>query len=173
MFDLGDRCAFALAYERHRAVALRAADAVLHDRAAAEDVVQEVFADLWARPGRFDASRGTLGAYVALRARSGAIDAHRARRARESAQARAGAAEPGPAAPESPADAALRAELRERLKRALAQLPAAQRAAVLLTSAHGFSMSELAHLTGTPLGTAKSRVRLGLARTRVLLESAA
>jgi RNA polymerase sigma-70 factor (ECF subfamily) len=110
---------------------------------------------------------------VALRARSRAIDAQRARRSREAAQARAGAAAPAPAPPESPADAALRAELRERLDGALAQLPAAQRAAVLLTSAHGFSVGEVARLTGAPLGTAKSRVRLGLARTRALLEAAA
>jgi RNA polymerase sigma-70 factor (ECF subfamily) len=171
VFALDDPRGFALAYRRHQPAALRAAEAVLHDRAAAEDVVQEVFADLWARPERFDGRRGSLAGYVALRARCQAIDAHRSRRSRDSAHDRAGAAVPAP--PESPADAALRAELRERLERMLAQLPAAQRAALLLTSAWGLSVSELAQATGAPLGTAKGRVRLGLARARTLLDAAA
>jgi RNA polymerase sigma-70 factor (ECF subfamily) len=171
MLKLGDPHGFAMAYERHRGAALRAAEAILRDRAAAEDVVQEVFAELWARPGRFDAGRAPLGSYVALRARSKAIDAQRARRSWESAHARAGAAPAPP--PETPADAAIRAEVRERILGVLSQLPAAQRAAVLLTSANGFTMNELARITGAPLGTAKSRVRLGLGRTRALLESAA
>jgi len=171
VFALDDPAGFALAYRRHHAVALRAAEAVLHDRAAAEDVVQEVFADLWARPERFDGRRGSLGGYVTLRARYRAIDAHRSRRSWESAHERAGAVQPAP--PESPADAAVRAELRERLVGTLAQLPDAQRAALVLTSACGLSISELAQVTGAPLGTAKGRVRLGLARARALLESAA
>ncbi len=170
MFKLDDPHGFAVAYRRHHAIALWAADAVLHDRAAAEDVVQEVFADLWARPERFDGRRGSLAGYVTLRARSRAIDLHRSRRSRDAAHDRAGAAEAPP--PEDPADAALRAEVRERLQRALAQLPAAQRAALLLTSAAGLSISELAQATGAPLGTAKGRVRLGLARARTLLEAA-
>lgn len=169
MFALDDPAGFALAYRRHHGVALRAAEAVLHDRAAAEDVVQEVFADLWARPERFDGRRGSLAGYVTLRARYRAIDAHRSRRSRESAHERAGAVAPPP--PESPAEAAVRAELREHLVGTLAQLPAAQRAALVLTAACGLSISELAEVTGAPLGTAKGRVRLGLARARALLES--
>ena len=171
MFKLDDPHGFALAYRRHHAIALWAADAVLHDRAAAEDVVQEVFADLWARPERFDGRRGSLAGYVTLRARSRAIDLHRSRRSRDAAHDRAGAAEAPP--PEDPADAALRAEVRERLERALAELPAAQRAALRLTAACGLSISELARLTGVPLGTAKGRVRLGLARARMLMEAPA
>jgi RNA polymerase sigma-70 factor (ECF subfamily) len=172
VFALDDPRGFALAYRRHHAAALRAAEAVLHDRAAAEDVVQEVFADLWARPERFDGRRGSLAGYVTLRARCQAIDAHRSRRSRDAAHDRACAVEPPPP-PETPVDAAVRAEVRERLQRTLAQLPATQRAALLLTSAAGLSISELAQVTGAPLGTAKGRVRLGLARARTLLEAAA
>jgi RNA polymerase sigma-70 factor, ECF subfamily len=171
VFALDDPCGFALAYRRHHAMALRAAEAVLHDRAAAEDVVQEVFADLWARPERFDGRRGSLAGFVTLRARCQAIDAHRSHRSRGAAHERAGAVEAPP--PENPADAAARAEVRERLQGTLARLPAAQRAALLLTSAAGLSISELAQVTGAPLGTAKGRVRLGLARARTLLEAAA
>lgn len=158
-------------YEEHHPRAVRAADAVLRDAASAEDVAQEVFAELWSRPARFDPRRGTMGAYVAMRARCRAIDLHRAHRSRQRALDRARAQTPADPA-ESAADAVVRRELRERVRRALAQLSVDQRAAVLLTAVNGFSVAETATLTGVPLGTAKGRVRLGLRRSRRVLESA-
>jgi RNA polymerase sigma-70 factor, ECF subfamily len=70
-------------------------------------------------------------------------------------------------------DGVIRAELRENTLRALARLPAAQRDAVLLSYGRGLTVPEVARLTGVPLGTAKSRLRLALRRTRALLEPAA
>jgi RNA polymerase sigma-70 factor, ECF subfamily len=171
-FDLADPSDFADAYRRHRRQAFVAADCVLNDAAAAEDVVQEVFLRIWARPRMFDATRGSLETFIAVTARSRAIDMLRSRTRRDAAIARAGGAERSLEAPDALVDGAIRAELREHALRALARLPAAQRDAVLLSYGRGLTMPEVARLTGVPLGTAKSRLRLALRRTRALLEPA-
>lgn len=171
--DLADPSDFAEAYRRHRRQAFVAADCVLNDAAAAEDVVQEVFLRIWSRPRMFDATRGSLEAFIAVTARSRAIDMLRSRKRREAAIARAGAADPPLEAHDAIVDEAIRAELRENALRVLAQLPAAQRDAVLLSYGRGLTVPEIARLTGVPLGTAKSRLRLALRRTRALLEPAA
>ena len=74
MTDLRDPHTFDDAYRRYRPEAFAAALRVLRDPVAAEDVVQEVFAQLWRRPQFYDERRGSLGGYVALLARSRAID---------------------------------------------------------------------------------------------------
>jgi RNA polymerase sigma factor (sigma-70 family) len=70
--------AFERAYREHRAAAFAAAVHVLRDAAAAEDVVQDAFMQLWNRPGAFDDRRGSLRGYITLLARSRAIDRWRA-----------------------------------------------------------------------------------------------
>jgi RNA polymerase sigma-70 factor (ECF subfamily) len=172
-YDLTDQAAFAGAYREHRARAFAAANGVLRDAAAAEDVVQEVFLQLWSRPQAFDESRGSLGTYVAVMARSRAIDVRRARRARDAATERAAHAEPAAPARDTTAERAISADLSSRALRVLEQLPAEQRDVMLLNYGRGLTVPEIARLTGVSLGTAKSRVRLGLRRTRALLEPAA
>jgi RNA polymerase sigma-70 factor (ECF subfamily) len=163
---------FARAYRDHRARAHSIANRVLRDPAAAEDVVQDVFAEIWARPRSFDARRGSVSTYIGVLTRSRAIDHQRTRKAREAALARVVAAEPPPDPHESPAEATIRADERGRALRALDELPAEQRDAVLLNFGGGLTVPEIARITGIPLGTAKSRVRLGLRRSRTLLEAA-
>ena len=86
--NLRDPQAFERAYREHRATAFAVAVHVLHDPAAAEDVVQDAFMHLWNRPGSFDHRRGSLRGYIAMVARSRAIDRWRVQAAQESAAER-------------------------------------------------------------------------------------
>jgi RNA polymerase sigma-70 factor, ECF subfamily len=163
---------FERAYREHRATAFAAAVHVLHDPAAAEDVVQDAFMHLWNRPGSFDHRRGSLRGYIAMVARSRAIDRWRAQAAQESAAERFKAVlglEPEGSA----AERAIERDGAARLLAVLDGLPPAQREALLLAFGGGLSMSEITAAVDVPLGTAKSRVRLGLARLRDLAEGLA
>ena len=87
--DLRDLRQFDEAYRRLAPLALASANRVLRDEAAAEDVVQDVFVQLWLRPDSFDPKRGSLSSYVSMLARSRSLDRWRSRSARESAVERA------------------------------------------------------------------------------------
>src|SRR5688500_8639504 len=85
MIDLRDPTQFNDAYRELSTRALASANQVLRDEAAAEDVVQDVFMQLWLRPDAYDPARGSLASYVTMMARSRALDRWRTRSARESA----------------------------------------------------------------------------------------
>jgi RNA polymerase sigma-70 factor (ECF subfamily) len=147
---------------------------VLRDEAAAEDVVQDVFMHLWRRPSAFDPSRGSLTSYVSMLARSRALDRWRTRTARDSAVERSAAeARVNQSDHESAAEPVIRRESSMRLLGALEELPTDQRDAVLLAYGRGLTAPEIARATNIPLGTAKSRVRLGLRKARESLHAAA
>lgn len=159
---------FSDVYRRLAPVAVRAAERVLHDRAAAEDVAQDVFARLWERPETYDPARGTLTSYVAMVARSRALDRWRSRQAADAATERLS----HDADLHSDGNAAELAWQRERVEASIAalrQAPDEQRQAVLLAYGAGLSAREVAAATKVPIGTAKSRIRLGLIRTREAL----
>jgi RNA polymerase sigma-70 factor (ECF subfamily) len=168
-----DASRFALAYLELRPTALRVARAVLGDEAAAEDVVQDVFLHLWQRPTAYDPARGSLRTYVAMLARSRAVDRWRSSAAHESALQRAGTElRVLPEAFESSEEPVIRRDRHRRVREALDSLPSEQRDAVLLSSV-GLSASDIAGRANLPLGTAKSRIRLGLDKARAHLEDAA
>ncbi|HEV2820829.1 MAG TPA: sigma-70 family RNA polymerase sigma factor [Solirubrobacteraceae bacterium] len=169
---LDDPVTFARAYDDHarsvHAVALR----VTKDAAQAQDVVQDVFLRLWCNPQRFDARRGDLGSYLRLMARSRALDlwreAQAAGRARDRLTVDEGARMQARAEldPTGPALAFERQEGRAVVRVALGELPPAQREALVLAYWGGMTAEEIARRTGAPLGTAKSRLRVGLAKLR-------
>lgn len=163
---------FSNAYQAHASRAFSAAYRVLGDTAAAEDVVQDVFITMWRDPNKFDPDRGSLAGYLAMMARSRAVDRMRSRQARDSAVERLGRRDERDVISESPDDAVLRRDEGTRALRALAELPAPQRDAVLLAYGRGLSAAELADASGVPLGTAKSRLRLGLQKARESLAAA-
>jgi RNA polymerase sigma-70 factor, ECF subfamily len=164
---------FSAAYREHYPLAFSAANRVLRDTAAAEDVVQEVFTTLWRHPGKFDPQRGSLPGYVAMMAGSRAIDRLRSRNAGSTAADRLAVLEVRhEQAVESPADAVMRRDEARRVLAAVAQLPAAQRDVVLMAYGRGLSTADIAKAAGVPLGTAKSRLRQGLQRTRQALSTA-
>ena len=170
--DLADPGAFERAYEEHRPRAFAAALAVTRDPDLAEDVVQDVFAQLWLRPRSFDPSRGSLRGYVTMLARSRALDRWRSQSARDAALERLTAeAGSSPIEERSAADAAIERESSTRINGVVKRLPEAQRAAVLLAYGRQLTAGEIAEAMGVPIGTAKSRVRLGLQRLRATAES--
>jgi RNA polymerase sigma-70 factor (ECF subfamily) len=173
--DLSDPAAFARVYDEHVGSVYGTALRVLRNPATAQDVAQDVFVRLWREPRRFDAARGDVAAYLRLMARSRALDLWRtalaAGRATDRMKIAAGRDEPRPE--DQPA---AQAELREEsrgLRDALGALPEAQREAVVLAYWGGLTADEIARRAGVPLGTAKSRVRLGLQRLRAELEAGA
>lgn len=166
--DLSDPATFGRVYDQHSGTVYATAYRIVGSAAAAQDVVQDVFLRLWRRPGAFDASRGDLGPYLRLMARSRALDMWRegqaAGRASDRLKFAVAAAEartedlPGPAAERGAAADSVRTAIR--------LLPDAQREAVVLAYWGGLTAGEIAERIQVPLGTAKSRIRLGLARLR-------
>lgn len=138
------------------AVALR----ILRDRGEAEDVVQETFLELWRRGAEYDARRASPSTWAVVIARSRAIDRLRAR-ASAARAAEAPGDEAEAAAPPA-AEAVERREERERVLRAIAELPPEQREAVELAFYDGLSHREIAGRIGQPLGTVKTRVRAAM-----------
>ncbi|MDX6628564.1 MAG: hypothetical protein QOH00_810 [Gaiellales bacterium] len=174
MTDLRDPVQFNDAYRRLAPIALAAANRVLRDEAAAEDVVQDVFMQLWLKPSTFDPSRGSLASYISMISRSRALDRWRSRSAREHAIERSGEqarvlVEPA----ESAAEPVIRRERSLSLLNTLNELPSDQRDAVLLAYGRGLTAQEIATVSQIPVGTAKSRVRLGLNKARATLKAAA
>ena len=153
------------AYRDHAESVRRAAYSVVRDSELADDVTQEVFLALWVRPDRFDPDRGTFEGLLRVMAKSRALDAARRAQAGERARRRL-SAEPGPRSAADTADEFAAAHRARELRRAVSRLPADQRDAVSLAYWGGLSAGQMAALRGVPHGTAKSRVRIGLAKLR-------
>jgi RNA polymerase sigma-70 factor (ECF subfamily) len=156
----GDAQAVAELYDRHAQAASTLARQLLRTDAAADDVVQEAFVSLWRHAGRYDPERGSVRTWLLGIVRYRALDVHR----RDASQQRTLAREL--------ADAAVRAERPEVLlqrqdrardmRRAVAALPQPQAEAIALAFYGGMTQVEIADALSVPLGTIKSRVRLGL-----------
>jgi RNA polymerase sigma-70 factor (ECF subfamily) len=166
--SLNDPRVFERAYDDHGRGVYATAMRVLGNSAQAQDVTQEVFLRLWRRPDAFDPRRGELGAYLRLMARSRALDLWRESQAagRASDRLKLVAGREEARVDDTPAPAAERGEARTRVRRALDKLPPAQREALVLAYWGGLTADEIARRADVPLGTAKSRIRLGLAKLR-------
>jgi RNA polymerase sigma-70 factor (ECF subfamily) len=162
--DLQDPEVFQQAYAQHRRGVYATAYRVLGNTAQAQDVVQDVFLRIWRKPRSFDSRRGELGAYLRLMARSRALDIWREAQAGHRAGDRLRRLTQEFAMPVG--DAAVRGEIGGAVRAALDGLPAAQREALVLAYWGGLTADEIARHVQIPLGTAKSRIRLGLQRMR-------
>lgn len=139
---------------------------VLTDAAMAEEVAQDVFVALWRRPGAFDAERGNLKGFLLRVARNKAIDLVRREETRKKARESLIAEQEGES---SGASATEQIDERHRIMAALNELSAPQREAVVLAYYGGRTYREVAEELGVPEGTAKTRLRDGLAKLRELL----
>ena len=166
--DLRDPAAFGRVYDEHHRSVYAAAYRILGNGAQAQDVVQDVFLRVWRRPEAFDERRGELGSYLRLMARSRALDLWREGQAagRASDRLKVVVADEEPRADERPIAVAERDEERDVVRAALRRLPVAQREALVLAYWGGLTADEVARRVQVPLGTAKSRIRLGLAKLR-------
>ncbi|HSP95590.1 MAG TPA: sigma-70 family RNA polymerase sigma factor [Thermoanaerobaculia bacterium] len=161
-----DADALALLYDRHSARLFGLAQRILGDTGEAEEVLQEVFLHVWKAAATFDASRGPVLAWLLVATRSRSIDRLRSRRPGRSAGVRSLDEVPEAASREDiEADAAGR-EWEAQCRAAIAELPEDQRRALELAYFEGLTHQEIAQHTATPLGTVKTRVRLGLMKLR-------
>ena len=165
----GDDWALAEALDRLGPDVYGAALAVLGDGFTAQDVVQEVFTDLWRRPGRYDPAAGTLRTYLTLRARHRAIDLVRSELRRVARQQRHHRLDAGRALP-SVCEEVTAAETSRAVRAAVRQLPDSQRQVVELAYFEGLTCREVARVAEIPEGTAKSRLRLALAKLEAVLD---
>ena len=172
--DLSDPRQFEEAYRTHAVRVRSAAQRVLSDSAAAEDVAQEVFVGLWQRPHLFDPARGSLAAFLSVMARSRALDRIRADGALDRARERLAAVQAiAPVAHDGPVEALLRHDRREELRHALLRLPPAQRETITLAYGRELNSAEIAARMHVGRATARSRLRLGLGKLRAELGQAA
>ena len=167
----GDRLAFAPFYDRYASLVFPLILRIVRDRADAADVLQEVFWEAWQAAARYDPTRGTPEAWIVMRARSRAIDRVRSVR-RRSGTFVAPLDEAVAAAPdEGKPDPVELLSDRGRIQGALERLPAVQRQAIELAYWEGLTQTEIAERLKQPLGTVKTRIRLGLERLREALRS--
>jgi RNA polymerase sigma factor (sigma-70 family) len=159
-------------YERYGRAAYSLARRILTDDTLAQDVVQEVFLSLWRDVGRFDAGRGTVATYLLSMTHHRAVDVVRReenlRRWRTSDEGLE--LEPDPKARVE--DEVEASERRAEVRAALAELPAAQREALLLAYFGGYTQREVAALVGVPLGTVKTRMAAGMRKMKEALQDA-
>ena len=170
----GDADAMAHLYDRWSASLFGLALRITREKADAEEVIVDCFAQAWREAARFEADRGSVGAWLATIARSRALDLLRAsgRRQRlvDSAQATSHDEPVGMGAHfASPSAQVEHDERSRRVRDALDTLPTAQRTALELAYFEGLSHTEIADRLAEPLGTVKTRVRLGLRKLRELL----
>ena len=165
----GDQAALAAFYDETSARAYGLAQHILGDADDAEDVLLDAYSQVWRSAASFDPSRGSALAWLLVIVRSRAMD-HLRRRSRQvrREQSLAGALESEGAAV-APDEGDVDAALRTRIRRALADLPAEQREPIELAYFGGLSQSEIAERLGQPLGTIKTRIRLGMTKLRAAL----
>jgi RNA polymerase sigma-70 factor (ECF subfamily) len=162
----GDESALGEVYDQYSSFVFGLALRVIGDRAAAEDVAQDIFVGLWERPERFEPDRGSLRAYLGTLTHRRSVDLIR----REEARRRRETKTTSERVVERPSDDdALARVASDEVRHAVASLPPAQREAVELAYFHGHTYRQVASALGIPEGTAKSRLRLALARVAELL----
>lgn len=168
----GDERALGQLYDRFGTFAYSLAAAIVPDRSDAEEVVADAFAQIWRSAATFDGSRGSVTAWVSTIVRTRSLDLLRSqkRRARvldEAAAMTDEGASPGLSmgAP-SPDRGVEVSEAQVLVRRALAELPAAQRQVLELAYFGGLSQSEIAERLSEPLGTVKTRMRAGMEKMR-------
>ena len=147
-------------YDRYSSVVYSVALRVLGDTGAAEDILQEVFVQLWRTPEIFDARRGSLAGWLAVITRNRAIDALRKRRPESDIGDVVVKIEP------DLAGSAEWSRMLGKIRGILGSMPAAQRSALEMSFFEGLTHPEIAEKTGEPLGTIKTRIRSGLLTLR-------
>ena len=153
-------------YDRYHAMAYALALRITTETGLAEDVVQDSFLGVWRNAGRYAEARGTVRSWLLAIVRHRAIDAMRRQRASVAlGEEPDEALPPNLTLPDIWPEVAGRLDS-ERVREAIASLPPAQREAIELAYFDGLTQREIAERTGAPLGTVKSRMRLGLVSLR-------
>lgn len=155
-----DQAAMAALFDRYGSLVYSIALRVLAEPAAAEDVMQEVFIQVWQNPRTFVAGRGSLAGWLAVVARNRAVDVLRRRRPSDPVE------DVVLVSRTNLAQEAERHMMMDRIRGRLESLPLDQQHSLRLAFFEGLSHSEIAAKTGTPLGTVKTRIRTALLSLR-------
>ena len=165
MVRRGDEAAMGSLYDRYGKVVYSVALRVLRDPASAEDVLQEIFMQIWRNPDSFIATRGTLGGWLAVVSRNRSIDTLRRKKPSEQVD------EMQLPSNYNLADEAIRSGMMDKARVIIQRLPAEQRKTLEMAFFDGLTHSEIAEMTGDPLGTVKTRIRSALLTLRKALQA--
>jgi RNA polymerase sigma-70 factor (ECF subfamily) len=165
----GDEHALAEVFDLLAPTVYCAAKGAIGQAAIAQDVVQDVFVELWRHPDRYDPTMGTLRTFLALQARHRAADLLRSELRRIARQERHHRLTPGQSDP-SACEVMADAEAATAVRAAVQRLPDSQRQVVELAYFKGLTCREVALAAGIPEGTAKSRLRLAMAKLATALD---
>jgi RNA polymerase sigma-70 factor (ECF subfamily) len=160
-----DDRAMAVLFDRYSKIVYSVSLRVLRDTAAAEDVMQEIFMQIWRNPNSFVAAKGSLGGWLSVVARNRSIDTLRRKRPSEQVE------ELNLASLCNLADEAERNLMMEKARAAVILLPLEQRKTLEMAFFDGLTHSEIAEMTGDPLGTVKTRIRSALLTLRKALQA--
>lgn len=155
-----DESAMGALYDRYSSLVYAVALRVLGDTGAAEDVLQEIFLQLWRKPAAFDSARGSMGAWLSVIARNRAIDALRKRKPETDIEDVVLSVET------NFADNADRGRALVKIREVMGTMAGPQRSALEMAFFEGLTHTEIAEKTGEPLGTIKTRIRAGLLSLR-------
>jgi RNA polymerase sigma-70 factor (ECF subfamily) len=161
----GDQRAMAEVFDRYGRAVYSVALRILKDTGHAEDVMQEIFFQIWRNSDSFIQGRGSLGAWLVVVARNRSIDMLRRRKPVDSVD------DVILASPSNIASEVEHNSMMEKVRKVLRDLPAEQQRSMELAFFEGLSHSEIAERTGDPLGTVKTRIRLALITLRKAFQS--
>ncbi|MBM4134400.1 MAG: sigma-70 family RNA polymerase sigma factor [Nitrospira sp.] len=170
----GSQQAFEELYDQSSALLYTLALRILGDRDEATELLQEIYLEVWRKVARYDVGRGSPMAWLVTLARSRAIDRLRSRASKgygttDPIDDRLAAQLPneGP----SPLEDQQQTELRASVRKALAELPEGQQQALELAYFEGLSHTEIAERLRQPVGTIKTRIKLGMTKLKIALQS--
>lgn len=161
----GDQQALSELYDRYSKVVYGVALRILHDTGAAEDLLQDIFLQLWRKPDAFDSSRGSLAAWLAVIARHRSIDRLRQRRPETNIE------DCVIVTATDLRDETERSLVIEKVRVVMNEMGPDQRTAMEMAFFEGLTHTEIAEKTGEPLGTIKTRIRSGLQMLRARFAS--
>jgi len=160
----GDASAFQVFFNRHRLPITQFLYLILREPADVEDVVQETFLQIWHRAEQYNPAKASPAGWLTLIARSRALDLIRRRKTRQP-----GSSEVEPSFENDISLGLIQDESRQEVRAAMTRLPPEQRQVIRMAFLGGMTHEQIAHILHVPLGTVKTRIRLGLRRLKNLL----
>ncbi len=165
----GDADAFEIILERHADAAFSLAYRMCGRRSAAEDATQDAFLAVWRSSARYDRTRGSVRTWVLGIVHNRTVDALRRSGVHDRRRASEEGLEDSLQAPEQTDGQAIDNAASVEIRTALGELPTEQKRVIELAYFGGFTHTEIASMLGTPIGTVKGRMRLGLQKLRTPL----
>lgn len=158
--ELGDSAALASLYDKYAKVVYSVSLRVLRDPTSAEDVLQEIFMQVWRNPNAFSMDKGSLAGWLAILSRNRSIDLQRRKRPTDSVD------DVVLASSFNLAESSEQNMMLEKAQSWMLLLPAEQQQMLQMAFFDGLTHSEIAEKTGSPLGTIKTRIRRALQTLR-------